>query len=190
MASHRAGAMERGWQLAAGSWRLAAGRVAKKSGAVLATVPPTRSSFLSLRYSVYLVSNHRPSTLGYLKLKPRNEDGVINEGVSYEQVSIGRYPRQRKWRARASLLARGASRRRRARVAPASRPRRVQLAAGEGPSIRVSELRPPSRESPSLASRANGPSRHQSWRDSSPKVARLDAKVADFVADSPEQARR
>jgi hypothetical protein len=30
---------------------------------VLATVPPTRSSFLSLRYSVYLVSNHRPSTL-------------------------------------------------------------------------------------------------------------------------------
>jgi hypothetical protein len=89
-------------------------------------------------------------------------------------VSIGRYPRQRKWRARASLLARGASRRRRARVAPASRPRRVQLAAGEGPSG-VSELRPPSRESPSRVAPMGrvvtkvGASRHQKWRDSSPK---------------------
>jgi hypothetical protein len=193
MASHRAGAMERGWQLAAGSWRLAAGPVPKccelqsqalcwrpfrqlssflsggggnvvhleehgrwehggvaeagegeggeaggggeevaqevgeegvgegvlrpvarrlsKSGALLATVPPTRSSFLSLRYSVYLVSNHRPSTPGYLK--PRNEDRVINEGVSCEQVIDRKVPQTEKVRARASLLARGASRRRR-----------------------------------------------------------------------------
>ena len=74
---------------------------------MLATVPPTRSSFLSLRYSVYLVSNHRPSTLGYLKLKPRNEDGVIHEGVSCEQVIDRKVPQTEKVRAHALVYWRG-----------------------------------------------------------------------------------
>ena len=114
-----------------------------------------------------------------------------------EQVSIGRYPRQRKYResgAHALVYWRGsestpAGASRAGESTPASTTRRRGGA-------KWGERVAPAFARVALASRANGPSRHQSWRESSPKVARLvtkvarlGTKVADFVADSPEARR-